>query len=224
MTGPRNIGVPIGNGYIWVAEDEEFGLGRCECGLPAVVAVANVRRTDTIQRYCPRHAEDVCLANLADGARCMERVHDQAGRLPLCWRHHRLLMDDANERARDLGRQLNETRRAHKLVLKRLRAGLPLRASVSEKMRLAVIRRDEQRCRYCLRRGTSVTKPREHGKPDYVSMDPDKHPWHIDHFIPVSGGGATRLDNLVLACARCNMQKGTKRWELESMASAGGEG
>jgi 5-methylcytosine-specific restriction endonuclease McrA len=30
----------------------------------------------------------------------------------------------------------------------------------------------------------------------------------LDHVLPVSKGGLTKLDNLVLACAECNAEKG----------------
>ena len=33
---------------------------------------------------------------------------------------------------------------------------------------------------------------------------------HIDHFIPLSKGGLHDLHNLVVACATCNLKKGTK--------------
>lgn len=31
--------------------------------------------------------------------------------------------------------------------------------------------------------------------------------WHIDHVIPLSAGGSDKRDNLVPACARCNLLK-----------------
>jgi len=36
---------------------------------------------------------------------------------------------------------------------------------------------------------------------------PDGRSWHIDHVYPVSLGGDDNEDNLVLACATCNLQK-----------------
>jgi 5-methylcytosine-specific restriction endonuclease McrA len=34
--------------------------------------------------------------------------------------------------------------------------------------------------------------------------------YHIDHVIPLAGGGTNDLDNLVLACIFCNTSKGAK--------------
>jgi 5-methylcytosine-specific restriction endonuclease McrA len=38
---------------------------------------------------------------------------------------------------------------------------------------------------------------------------------HIDHFVPLSRGGSHDLDNLVAACAACNLSKGAKLWWVE---------
>lgn len=35
-------------------------------------------------------------------------------------------------------------------------------------------------------------------------------PFHLDHVIPASRGGASRVDNLVVACLPCNLSKGAK--------------
>lgn len=35
-------------------------------------------------------------------------------------------------------------------------------------------------------------------------------PFHVDHIWPVSLGGTDDLDNLVLACRRCNLEKSNK--------------
>lgn len=38
--------------------------------------------------------------------------------------------------------------------------------------------------------------------------------WHADHFIPVARGGTNHPDNIVIACADCNLSKGKKLpWE-----------
>lgn len=37
--------------------------------------------------------------------------------------------------------------------------------------------------------------------------------WHIEHMIPLSRGGADKLDNICLACPPCNMRKHTKTAE-----------
>ncbi len=52
-------------------------------------------------------------------------------------------------------------------------------------LRAAVLLRDKATCAYCDQPGT-----------------------HIDHVVPVSQGGPTHPDNLVAACARCNLEKG----------------
>ena len=56
-------------------------------------------------------------------------------------------------------------------------------------LRFAVLRRDGFRCAYCGR-----------GEPEGVQL-------HIDHLVPVARGGKTELDNLVTACATCNIGK-----------------
>ena len=56
-------------------------------------------------------------------------------------------------------------------------------------LRFAVLRRDGFRCAYCGR-----------GEPESVKL-------HIDHIVPVARGGRTELENLVTACATCNIGK-----------------
>ena len=56
-------------------------------------------------------------------------------------------------------------------------------------LRFAVLRRDGFRCAYCGR-----------GEPESVKL-------HIDHIVPVARGGRTELENLVTACATCNLGK-----------------
>lgn len=53
-------------------------------------------------------------------------------------------------------------------------------------------------CQYCGRKGTA-------------ELGPDKRPWHTDHRIPQSRGGATNPGNLTLACNSCNSRKGARR-------------
>lgn len=60
---------------------------------------------------------------------------------------------------------------------------------ISDELRRAVFKRDGYRCRYC----GSTTGP-----------------FHADHVYPESKGGETTIDNLVTACARCNISKGSK--------------
>ena len=56
-------------------------------------------------------------------------------------------------------------------------------------LRFAVLRRDGFRCAYCGR-----------GEPEGVKL-------HIDHIVPVARAGKTELENLVTACATCNIGK-----------------
>lgn len=53
----------------------------------------------------------------------------------------------------------------------------------------ALVTRSRGQCRYC---GKAVGR-------DQIT---------IDHIVPTASGGLDRLDNLVLACARCNREKG----------------
>ena len=64
-------------------------------------------------------------------------------------------------------------------------------------LRQQVKRRDGTVCAYCAAEGGKV-------------YGPDKKPWHIDHVVPRSKGGKDELDNLVLACASCNIAKSDK--------------
>jgi hypothetical protein len=57
---------------------------------------------------------------------------------------------------------------------------------IREELRRKVLERDGHRCRYC---GT------------------DQEPFHMDHVYPASRGGETSFDNLVTACAWCNLKK-----------------
>lgn len=70
------------------------------------------------------------------------------------------------------------------------RASRPVR-EISLSKRFSVLSRDGFACRYCGR------KP-----PDVVL--------HVDHVTPVSSGGGNDPDNLVAACAECNLGKGDK--------------
>lgn len=66
------------------------------------------------------------------------------------------------------------------------------RKAIPRNLLARVILRDGGHCRYCAFK-----------------------PWHpqIDHVIPVAHGGKTELDNLVVACERCNRSKGTEHWK-----------
>lgn len=56
-------------------------------------------------------------------------------------------------------------------------------------IKAAVYRRDGRQCQYC---GTTDGQ------------------FHVDHIVPRIKGGQDTLDNLVVACASCNLSKGSK--------------
>ncbi len=68
--------------------------------------------------------------------------------------------------------------------------GARLTSTEWQALRSRVFERDGYLCAYC---GKPTTNP------------------HCDHVIPVSRGGTNDADNLVTACARCNLSKGNKR-------------
>lgn len=59
---------------------------------------------------------------------------------------------------------------------------------ISKSVRFSVLERDSFRCRYC-------------------GAGPDNAELHIDHVVPVSVGGGNDMENLVTACANCNLGK-----------------
>ena len=65
-------------------------------------------------------------------------------------------------------------------------------AYVPDSLRRAVAERAKFRCEYCQTQEIIVGMPLE-----------------IEHIVPISAGGETTLDNLCLACPRCNRYKGT---------------
>jgi len=60
-------------------------------------------------------------------------------------------------------------------------------------LRAAVRKRAISCCEYCQRR----------------EVDSPLIPFHIEHIVPRKHGGADHLDNLALACAECNLRKGS---------------
>lgn len=62
------------------------------------------------------------------------------------------------------------------------------RKDISAGLRFKVFHRDSFTCQYC---GRSA--------PDVVL--------HVDHVVPVSKGGTNSIENLVTACAECNLGK-----------------
>jgi hypothetical protein len=67
------------------------------------------------------------------------------------------------------------------------------RSSIPAQLRFNILQRDGFRCRYCGRSG------REPG----VVL-------HVDHVVPVAAGGPTTEDNLMTACAACNLGKSAR--------------
>jgi hypothetical protein len=65
------------------------------------------------------------------------------------------------------------------------------RSAVPPRIRFEVLRRDGFRCTYC---GRSAREG--------VVL-------HVDHVIPVAGGGSNDIENLVAACSSCNQGKGS---------------
>lgn len=76
-----------------------------------------------------------------------------------------------------------------------------------KKYRTALLLRDGNRCHYC---GVLMT-PSNKG---------DFHPdgMSIDHIVPLAEGGTDDMDNLVLACRRCNLDKRTDSYHEFSLA------
>jgi hypothetical protein len=66
------------------------------------------------------------------------------------------------------------------------------REPISRATREAVFLRDGRVCRYC---------------------QCDDAAFHLDHVVPASKGGGSSVDNLVVACAPCNLSKGAKTLE-----------
>lgn len=65
------------------------------------------------------------------------------------------------------------------------------RGKVSNKMRFAIYRRDNYRCRYC-HRSQSITT------------------LEVDHIVPIAKGGKTTFNNLQTLCHDCNVAKGDR--------------
>ena len=79
---------------------------------------------------------------------------------------------------------------------------------VSWKVRRTVILRDRQ-CVYCGRPVAYCTGSSVKGDRSWRGYDSDGQPFHFDHKRPFSKGGQSGPENIVLACARCNLSKGT---------------
>lgn len=64
------------------------------------------------------------------------------------------------------------------------------RKSLSTRDRFLILQRDGFRCRYC-------------------GASPDRDAIHIDHIIPLDKGGPDTAENMITACSKCNLGKGT---------------
>lgn len=92
---------------------------------------------------------------------------------------------------------------------------------ISIELRKQIYERDNFTCQYCGKVGTLI---RRYGKPcvvenpNNVNMNTDCRSYNgldvisfeIDHIVPVCYGGTSTLDNLKLACHKCNASKGYK--------------
>jgi hypothetical protein len=70
--------------------------------------------------------------------------------------------------------------------------------AVSASLRSLVAKRDNFQCAYC------QTSEANCG----LQM-------HVDHIVPVAAGGATRPDNICLACFACNIFKGSQQTAVD---------
>lgn len=66
------------------------------------------------------------------------------------------------------------------------------------------------RCAYCEATGTVAWPMDRHGSP---ALWCSSRELEFDHVIPESKGGDESLDNIVLACRRCNRRKGDRSVE-----------
>lgn len=69
------------------------------------------------------------------------------------------------------------------------------RKALSKKTRFDVFKRDGFKCLYC-------------------GSHPPQVLLHVDHVVPVAGGGTNAIDNLVTACEPCNLGKGARGLEV----------
>jgi hypothetical protein len=86
--------------------------------------------------------------------------------------------------------------RPNATIIRPINSSMPLavekiRRTLSRAVRFAVLVRDDYTCQYCGRRAPEVVL-------------------HVDHRTPVSLGGRDELDNLLAACAECNLGKSNR--------------
>lgn len=72
----------------------------------------------------------------------------------------------------------------------------PKRKALSKRIRFEVFIRDGWACQYCGAKSPAVEL-------------------HVDHITPVSSGGTNELENLITACASCNLGKGARELDGE---------
>ena len=86
---------------------------------------------------------------------------------------------------------------------------------VKWRVRKAVLERDKA-CIYCGRPVTRIRDDSQGGPNDqWRAYDDEGQPFHFDHRIPFSRGGASDESNIVLACAVCNLRKAQHRYPRE---------
>jgi hypothetical protein len=80
------------------------------------------------------------------------------------------------------------------------------RRAMSQKTRFEVFKRDKFTCQYC------------GAHPPGVLL-------HVDHILAVAAGGGNQMDNLITACAPCNLGKGARDLSVapQSMADRAAE-
>ncbi len=100
-----------------------------------------------------------------------------------------LVLDEKADVVHDAGRQVRSERQAFPLpsvIRLRYLVRVPFQRRITLSRR-AVLFRDGRRCQYCGRDADS-----------------------IDHVVPRSRGGQHSWDNVVAACRRCNLSKGSR--------------
>jgi 5-methylcytosine-specific restriction endonuclease McrA len=86
--------------------------------------------------------------------------------------------------------------------------------TVSKWTRLQVFARDGAHCRYCGERCAVAGRDR---KRERRVAAKDRRDRTLDHVIPINRGGGSGVDNVVVACARCNVRKGGRTPEGAGM-------
>ena len=71
-------------------------------------------------------------------------------------------------------------------------------------LRRAVLARDKGVCQYCGKQGESGHYPDK----VFEIIKGKEVAFEIDHIVPEAKGGKTIIDNLQLACRKCNRSKG----------------